>query len=54
LARNANGIVVAIVAPARMIDPQRFGTAVAHNRGAQADIFATEADAKDWLGSMSA
>jgi CheY-like chemotaxis protein len=49
LARDANGIVVAIVAPQQMIDPQRFGTTVARNRGAVVDIFSSESDARNWL-----
>jgi hypothetical protein len=49
LARDAKGVVVAIVAPKRMIDPKRFGTTVARNRGATADIFSSESDARDWL-----
>jgi hypothetical protein len=52
LARDANGIVFAIVAPQRMIDPERFGTTVARNRGALADIFSSEADARNWLCSV--
>src|SRR3954468_12118606 len=52
LARDAKGIAVAVIAPPRMIDPKRFGTTVAHNRGATADIFSSEADARNWLLSV--
>ena len=49
LAREAKGVAVAIVAPKRMIDPKRFGTMVAQNRGAMTDIFSSESDARNWL-----
>lgn len=40
---------VAVVTRPDMIDPQRFGTTVARNRGASAEIFDTEAEAMNWL-----
>ena len=42
---------VALVARAELIDPNKFGVLVARNRGFNADIFATEADAVAWLDS---
>jgi hypothetical protein len=46
----AQGVVaVALVAPAEMIDPQRFGVTVARNRNMLVDVFTTETDALAWL-----
>ena len=52
LATNAKEIIVAVVAQEQMIDPDRFGTTVARNRGAIADIFSSESDAQNWLFSV--
>jgi hypothetical protein len=49
VARNARGLVIAVVADEKMIDPNRFGVTVARNRGALAHIFASEDDARKWL-----
>ena len=51
-AATARGqIRFALVAPAELIDRNKFGTLVAKNRGFDADIFASEADASRWLDS---
>jgi len=42
-------IKIALVLRPDMIDPQRFGTTVARNRGLQFDTFASEAEALAWL-----
>ena len=39
----------ALIALPNMIDPERFGETVARNRGADARIFASEAEAVAWL-----
>jgi hypothetical protein len=54
LARDARGVAVAVVAEQRMIDPGRFGTAIVRNRGAVADFFASEFDARKWLSGAEA
>jgi hypothetical protein len=45
------GVRVALVARPEMIDPRKFGTTVAANRGFTADAFTTEEDALNWLES---
>jgi hypothetical protein len=42
-------IKIALVLRPDMIDPQRFGTTVARNRGLHLDVFASEAEALAWL-----
>ena len=42
-------IKIALVLRPDLIDPQRFGTTVARNRGLQFDTFASEAEALAWL-----
>jgi hypothetical protein len=42
-------IKIALVLHPDMIDPERFGTTVARNRGLQFDTFASEAEALAWL-----
>jgi hypothetical protein len=45
-----NGAVrLALVARPEMIDPNKFGVTVAANRGATADVFASETEATAWL-----
>ena len=44
-----SAVKVVMVAPARLIDPQRFGMVVARNRGLDANIFASEDEALRWL-----
>ncbi len=49
-AEEARGSVrLAMVARPEMIDPQKFGVAVATNRGLASNIFATEGEARAWL-----
>lgn len=40
---------IAMVARAELIDPQKFGVTVARNRGLDADIFVSEAEAVAWF-----
>lgn len=50
IARAAQGSVkVALVVPAVMIDPKKFGLTVARNRGMVGDVFTSEAEALEWL-----
>src|SRR4051794_13470187 len=42
-------VQAALVASPEMIDPGRFGVTVAANRCFNADVFATEKEALDWL-----
>lgn len=49
-ADEASGsLYLSMVARAEMIDPQKFGTLVASNRGLINNIFPTEAEAVAWL-----
>jgi hypothetical protein len=49
-AQEAQGVViVAVVAPQKLIDPDRFGVKVAAHSGMRADIFASEREAVAWL-----
>jgi hypothetical protein len=49
-ARASGGMVrVAVVTPAEMTDPGRFGVTVATNAGMEADIFVDEKEAREWL-----
>ena len=49
-AAAASGRVqLAVVAPAEMIHPKKFGVVVAASRGLVADIFVSEAEARAWL-----
>lgn len=49
----AGSLRIAIVIPAAVIDPQRFGTLVATNRGLDSNVFASEEAAIAWLDSAS-
>ncbi len=50
IARAAQGAVkVALVVPAVMIDPKKFGLTVARNRGMVGEVFTSEAEALEWL-----
>ncbi len=40
---------IAFLAKPEMIDPQKFGVMVGRNFGADANVFASEADALEWL-----
>jgi hypothetical protein len=42
---------VALVIPVEMIDPEKFGVTVAQNAGMNADVFATEPEARAWLAT---
>lgn len=49
-ARASEGKVrMAVVTTAEMIDPGRFGVTVAANAGMEADVFADENEALEWL-----
>jgi hypothetical protein len=49
-AEEASGrLRLAMVAPAEMIDPQRFGVTVAANRGLVSNVFPTDTEAFAWL-----
>ena len=48
-AAGAGSIIVAVVARAELIDPQRFGLIVARNRGQSAEVFTSEEEAVAWL-----
>ena len=49
-ARTAHGRVrLALVARPAHIDPEKFGVTVAANRGWDANVFVSEADARVWL-----
>ena len=51
-AQEAKGrLRLAMVAREENIDPQKFGTTVARNRGLVSNIFCTEAEARAWLDS---
>ena len=43
---------VAVIARPELIDPERFGNTVAANRGFQAQVFESEADAEGWLSGL--
>jgi len=47
-------VQVAMVIQAEIIDPQKFGVMVARNSGMNADVFAQEPEALDWLLSEPA
>ena len=42
-------IRMAVAAKPELIDPDRFGVTVARNRGLEANVFSTEAEALHWL-----
>ncbi len=42
-------VQLALVIPAEMIDPEKFGVTVAHNAGLNADVFSSEPEARAWL-----
>jgi hypothetical protein len=44
-------VIVAIVAAAEMIDPEKIGVHIARNRGALIDVFTNEQDAREWLAN---
>jgi CheY-like chemotaxis protein len=48
-----SGLRLAMVARADMIDPQKFGVAVAAQRGLVSNIFTTEAEARAWLDASA-
>jgi hypothetical protein len=53
-AAAAGAVTVAIVAPAELLDPQRFGVTVAANSGFRANVFTSEAEARAWLAEPTA
>lgn len=50
---KVRGVTVALVVHGYMIDSERFGVVVARNRGANVDVFTTEADALKWLDAQT-
>jgi len=49
-AATANGkVVVSIIAPPEMVDPDKIGVMVATNRGLRSDVFTAESEAIAWL-----
>jgi hypothetical protein len=49
-ARAAQGALsIALLAPAELVDPGRFGVLVAHGAGLDTDVFEDEAVARAWL-----
>jgi hypothetical protein len=53
-AEAAGGVLrVAVVTRAELIDPQKIGVLMAQNRGANGDVFATEAEALAWLDARA-
>jgi hypothetical protein len=52
-ARAAGGqLSIAMVARPEMIDPQKFGIAVANSAGLRSDVFVTEEEALAWLRNL--
>lgn len=49
----AGAMRIAIVLPETALDPQRFGTLVATNRGLDSNVFTSEEDAVAWLDSAT-
>ena len=47
--KSRSQVICALVAPAEMIDPERFGVVVARNHGFLTDVFTTEREALEWL-----
>jgi len=50
-AQAAGPLRVALVIPQELMDPQKFGMLMAHNRGVNGDVFTTEAEALQWLNA---
>jgi len=50
---GGSGLIVAMVARADLIDPEKIGVLMAQNRGATGDVFSTEAAALAWLDARS-
>jgi hypothetical protein len=48
-AEASGSVLLAMVARAEMIDPEKFGVTVAANRGLESNIFTTEGEACAWL-----
>lgn len=54
-ARAAQGAMsIAMLAPAAMVDPGRFGVLVAHGAGLDCDVFPDEPAARAWLARRPA
>ena len=45
----SNGVRLAVVARAELIDHERFGVTVARNRGLHSNVFSSETEAIEWL-----
>lgn len=50
---GAGVLRLAVVARPEFIDPDRIGVVMAHNRGLDANVFLTEAEAIRWLDARS-
>ena len=49
-AETARGrVMVSMVAPAEIIDPEKIGITMAGNRGLKGEVFTSESDAVSWL-----
>ena len=49
-AETAKGkVVLAMVAPEKLIDPEKIGVTVAYNRGFETEVFTVEDEAVQWL-----
>ena len=48
-----SGLIVAMVARAELIDPEKIGVLMAQNRGVSGDVFHTETAALAWLDARS-
>jgi hypothetical protein len=54
-ARASGGqVTIALVAKPEMIDPRKFGLAVALSAGLKGDVFSSEDEAAAWLRSLPA
>jgi hypothetical protein len=54
LAQSAGSeLIVAFVVRPEMIDPQRIGIVMAHNRGVTGEVFTSEASALAWLDTRA-
>jgi RimJ/RimL family protein N-acetyltransferase len=48
-AAASSGMIIAMVAPERLLDPDRFAMTVAQNRGLRVKVFTDEVSALQWL-----
>jgi hypothetical protein len=50
--KSKGRVVISVVAPAELIQPDKIGVTIAANRGLCMDVFTEEADAIKWLHSQ--